>query len=130
MTADTGAAAIAAYVGQPGKLAAEWDTIPLDRRQAILRSVLDHIEIHPIGKGKTFDPRRVSRSGSTDTLQLAFGASGVCVNIRPGVARPPPFSPSPGLSCVCSSTRSRTARRSAISSGSMLHPHEVLQLGP
>jgi hypothetical protein len=62
MAGDTTDAAVGRYAGQVGRLAGEWDTIPLDRRQAILRAVIDHVVIAPIGRGhgRSFDPGRVS----------------------------------------------------------------------
>ncbi len=58
---ETTDAAVVEYVGRPGSLSAVWDDLTLDRRQAILRAVLDHVEIAPGGKGgRGFDPGRVT----------------------------------------------------------------------
>lgn len=60
MTAGTSDAAIAEYAGRPGALSAAWDGLTLDRQQAILRAVLDHVEIRGVGRtGRAFDPSRV-----------------------------------------------------------------------
>jgi site-specific DNA recombinase len=65
VTNDTAGAAVGRYAGRKGKLQAAWDDeeqpMSLDRKQAIIRAVLDHVVIAPMGKrgGKTFNPERV-----------------------------------------------------------------------
>jgi DNA invertase Pin-like site-specific DNA recombinase len=61
---DTAVAAVGRYAGRKGKLQAAWDDeeqpMSLDRKQAIIRAVLDHVVIAPVGRGgNVFDPGRV-----------------------------------------------------------------------
>ena len=65
VTNDTAIAAVSRYAGRKGKLQAEWETMSLDRKQAVIRSVLDHVVIAPLGRGggNTFKPERVGRPG-------------------------------------------------------------------
>jgi site-specific DNA recombinase len=62
MAGDTSDAAVGRYAGQVGRLAGDWPTIPLDRRQAILRAVIERVVVAPIGRGhgRRFDSSRVS----------------------------------------------------------------------
>ena len=61
VSADTTRAAVGAYAGQPGQLRGDWETMTLDRRQAIVRSLIGSIVIAPVGKatGNRFDSSRV-----------------------------------------------------------------------
>jgi DNA invertase Pin-like site-specific DNA recombinase len=65
VSGDTAVSAVGRYAGRKGKLQAEWDDeaqpMSLDRRQAIVRAVLDHVVIAPVGRrgGNTFNPERV-----------------------------------------------------------------------
>lgn len=53
-------AALEEFVGRPGALRAAWDGLSLDRRRAVLRSVIDRIDIGPARRGvNRFDPDRV-----------------------------------------------------------------------
>ena len=59
---DTSAAAVGPYAGRPDELRREWERRAgdLDWRQAVVRSVLDHVVIASVGRqGNRFDPRRV-----------------------------------------------------------------------
>ncbi len=59
---DTTMAAVGRYAGRRNELRAEWErrADDLDWRQAIVRSVLDHVVIAPVGKGgNRFDSRRI-----------------------------------------------------------------------
>jgi DNA invertase Pin-like site-specific DNA recombinase len=61
MAADTTDAAVGRYAGQPGVLAEAWADMPLDRRQAIIRSVVEQVVVAPVGKAtNVFDPSRVT----------------------------------------------------------------------
>ena len=62
MTGDVSEAAVGRYAGQVGKLAGDWPSIALDRRQAMLRAVIGHVVVAPVGKGhgRVFDSGRVS----------------------------------------------------------------------
>jgi DNA invertase Pin-like site-specific DNA recombinase len=61
--ADQTTAAVARYAGRRGALREEWSKpeFSLDRKQAIIRAVIDHVVIDPVGRsgGKTFNPDRV-----------------------------------------------------------------------
>ena len=61
VTGDTALAAVGRYAGKKGKLAADWPSMSLDRQQAILRSVIDHVEVVPVARrgGNVFDPTRI-----------------------------------------------------------------------
>jgi hypothetical protein len=59
---NTTQAAVGPYAGRPDELRAEWNrrAADLDWRQAIVRSVLDHVVIAQVGRrGNRFDPRRI-----------------------------------------------------------------------
>jgi DNA invertase Pin-like site-specific DNA recombinase len=62
MTVDTAASAAGRYAGQAGALRADWPNLALDRRQAIVRSVVEAVVVAPINgaSGGVFDPSRVS----------------------------------------------------------------------
>lgn len=51
---DRHARGIAAFVGRPELLAAEWPTMSIDRRRSVVRSLIDSIEIHPALWGQRF----------------------------------------------------------------------------
>lgn len=55
-------AAVLHGVGEPGKLAEAWPTLSLDRRRAIVGSVIDHIVLAPTERGANrFDPGRLTQ---------------------------------------------------------------------
>jgi hypothetical protein len=59
--AGTSSAAVGLFAGKPDALRTVWPDLSLDRRQGIVRALIDHIVIAPVGKGmgRTFDPSRV-----------------------------------------------------------------------
>lgn len=61
LTADTTDAAVGGYAGREGALRAEWPSMSLDRRQAIVRATIKPVVIQPVGKrtGARFDETRV-----------------------------------------------------------------------
>lgn len=63
LTAQTSASAVGRYAGRKGLLRAEWATLSLDQRQAILRSVLERVTLAPHDPAKphnTFDASRLT----------------------------------------------------------------------
>lgn len=64
MTGDTTTAAVGRFAARSGALRAWWDddATTLDQRQAVVRAVVDRVEVAPVGKrgGKVFDPDRVT----------------------------------------------------------------------
>jgi site-specific DNA recombinase len=57
---DVSSAATIRYAGKPGALGDDWDSLSLDRRQAIVRAVVKPVVIRPAGDGpRRFDPERV-----------------------------------------------------------------------
>jgi site-specific DNA recombinase len=61
MATDTSVAAVGRYAGQVGTLAEAWGTMSLDRRQAVVRAVVERIVVAPVGRGgRSFDPNRVT----------------------------------------------------------------------
>jgi hypothetical protein len=62
MTVDTAASAAGRYAGQAGALRDAWPNLALDRRQAIVRSVVETVVVAPVrgASGGVFDPSRVS----------------------------------------------------------------------
>ncbi len=58
--ADHTTAAVGRYAGRPGVLRQHWPTMTLDRRQAVIRAMVDHVVINPATRGaNAFDPNRV-----------------------------------------------------------------------
>jgi DNA invertase Pin-like site-specific DNA recombinase len=52
--------AVGRYAGRPGLLRAEWPAMTLDRKQSIVRSVIESVVIEPAKRGaNSFDPSRV-----------------------------------------------------------------------
>jgi hypothetical protein len=65
-TTDSALSAVGRYAGRPGVLRRDWEKdekdggLSLDRKQAIIRAVIDHVVIAPVGKGgNRFDSSRV-----------------------------------------------------------------------
>jgi len=58
---DTRAAALSAYLGDPGALRREWSDLALPRQHSIVAALLDHVVIAPAVRGRNrFDPTRVT----------------------------------------------------------------------
>jgi hypothetical protein len=59
MAAQTRTITLAPY-GKAGALRDAWPEFGIDKRRAILRTVIDHITVGPARKsGRTFDPDRI-----------------------------------------------------------------------
>jgi hypothetical protein len=58
---DSRAAALSAYLADPGALRREWDDLALPRQHSIIAALLDHVTIAPAVRGRNrFDPSRVT----------------------------------------------------------------------
>ncbi|MDP9264664.1 MAG: recombinase family protein [Chloroflexota bacterium] len=44
-------AAVAEFIGKPGQLEREWDTLTVERRRAVVRTVLDRVTVQPAARG-------------------------------------------------------------------------------